>query len=173
MRGAFEWIREECRKILGIAVFFAVAFCLIVLANKLMVEGSSIQVTSFAKALIGGLIVAKILLIVDLLPFVDAFPDKPLIHNIVWKSFLYIAASLVFHYVEPLVELLLKGVGVASAHHQTLQAFKQPMFWANQIWVSLLLVLFVTMRELSRALGEGQFRRLFFGVGQDQREPIA
>jgi hypothetical protein len=37
------------------------------------------------------------------------------------------------------------------------------MFWANEIWVALLLVLFVTMRELSRALGNDQVRRLFFG----------
>jgi hypothetical protein len=173
MGGTLEWLREESRKVLGIAIFFAVAFCLIVLANKLMVEGSNIEVTSFAKAILGGLIVAKVLLVADLLPFINAFPDKPLIYNIVWKSLIYIAASLVFHYVEPVIESLLKGASLAAAHRQTLQAFSQPMFWANEIWVALLLVLFATMRELSRALGEGQFRRLFFGARQPQGEGIS
>ena len=172
MGGAFERLREECRKILGIAVFFAVLFCLIVLANKLLVEGSNVEVTSFAKAIIGGLLVAKVLLLVDLLPFVNAFPDKPLIYNIVWKSLLYIVASLVFHYVEPVIESLLQGESLVSAHHHALQAFTQPIFWANEIWVALLLVLFVTMRELSRALGQSELRRLFFGARQPQREVI-
>jgi hypothetical protein len=166
MHGALEWFKEEFRKVMGVAAFFAAAFCLIVLANKLMVEGSDIEVVSFATAIFGGLIVAKVLLIADLLPFVDAFRGKPLIYNIVWKSLIYITASLIFHYIEPLVKFLFTGASLAAAHHHAMQAFTHPMFWANEIWVAMLLVLFVTMRELSRALGKDQMRRLFFGGSQ-------
>jgi hypothetical protein len=149
--------------VLGIAAFFAVAFCLVVLANKLMVRGSDIEIVSFATAIVGGLIVAKVLLVVDLLPFVDAFPGKPLVYNISWKTSIYVAASLVFRYVEPLIKALFAGASGAAAHHHAVQEFTQPMFWANEIWIALLLVIFVTMQELSRALGKDKMRLLFFG----------
>ena len=32
--------------------------------------------------------------------FMNRFPDKPLIYNIVWKTFMYILATLVVRYVE-------------------------------------------------------------------------
>jgi hypothetical protein len=109
MHGALQWLKEEVPKMLGIAVFFAGAFCLVDLANKLMVRGSDVEVASFATAIVGGLIIAKVLLIVDLLLFVDAFPGKPLVYNIHWKTSLYVVASLVFRYVEPLLKSLFAG----------------------------------------------------------------
>jgi hypothetical protein len=138
MQGALARLMEELRKVLGIAVFFAVTFCLVVLANKLMVRGSDIQIVSFATAIVGGLIVAKVLLVVDLLPFVDAFPGKPLVYNIIWKTSIYVAASLVFRYIEPLIKSLFAGASLAAAHHHAVQEFTQPMFWANEIWIALL-----------------------------------
>lgn len=64
------------------AVFFSIGFCIIIIHDRLMTAGSGIQMAHFFRAFVGGLIVAKVLLSVDLLPFVHAFPNKPLIHNI-------------------------------------------------------------------------------------------
>jgi hypothetical protein len=37
------------------------------------------------------------------------------------------------------------------------------MFWANEIWIALLLMIFVTLQELNRALGKDKMRLIFFG----------
>ncbi len=163
MGGVVERIRKEVREILVTALFFSTGFCLIVLADRLAAAGSTMQVASFARAIVGGLIVAKVLILVDLLPLVHAFPDKPLIHNIAWKSTIYILASFVFRYAEPLIEELFRGKGAAAAHHHAIQQFAQSRFWASEIWVSVLLLIFVTMRELTRVVGRERVRLIFLG----------
>lgn len=163
MSQALARVKTEIRKLFAAALFFSTGFCLIVLADRLITRGSGIESAGFFRAVIGGLIVAKILLVVDLFPFVHAFPNKPLVHNIIWKGSLYIAASLVFRYLEPLLKSLFNGLDLMSAHHGALQEFALPRTWAVEIWLALLLVAFVTMQELSRVLGKDKMRVLFFG----------
>ena len=123
-----EKVKEEIRKVFVIGVFFAVGFCLIDLSDRLLTRGSGIQIASFATAIIGGLVVAKVLLIVDVFPFVHAFPAKPLIHNIIWKSSLYIGASIVFRYIEPLLKNLFRGMSFAAAQHSAIREVMSPRF---------------------------------------------
>jgi hypothetical protein len=170
MRGAFARVKEEVRGILVIAIFFSIGFCLIDLSDRLMTRGSGIEIASFARALFGGLIVAKILLIVDLLPFVHAFPEKPLIQNVAWKSSLYLAASLVFLYCEALIKHLFKGLGLVQSHSLAFSQFTLPKTWAMEIWLAMLLVAFVTMQELSHVIGREQLKHIFF---RRRSEPVA
>ena len=156
-------VKEEVRKILVAGTYFAIGFSLIIVADRLLLRGSNIEIAGFARAIVGGLIVAKVLLIVDLFPFVHAFPDKPLIHNIVWKSSLYVAASIVFTYLEPLIKSLFHGAGIVNAHHAALDKLTLPRTWAIEIWLAMLLVAFVTLQELTRVLGKERMRVLFFG----------
>ena len=158
-----EWFKKELRQYIGSAIFFAGAFCLIVLANKLMVAGSKVQVASFARAIIGGLIVAKLLFFVDLIPGVDAFRGKPLIYNMLWKTPIYTAMSLVYRYLEPVIGSVVAGVSVAEAHAQAAEEFTHPTFWAIEVWLVALFAVFVMMRELTLALGKDKVRLLFFG----------
>jgi hypothetical protein len=163
MTGAFARIKEEVRRILAAALFFSTGFCMILVADRLITRGSGIELVSFARALIGGLIVAKILMVVDLLPFVRAFHGKPLVHNVLWKSSIYIAGSLVFLYLEPLVRNLWHGMTLASAHRSALEEFTLPRTWATEIWFLMLLVVFVSLQEMARVLGKERFRLMFLG----------
>ena len=94
-----------------ITVFFAIGFSILVLHTRPLTEGWRIQAAPFARANISGLIVAKVLTTVDLLPFVHAFQERPLVHNIAWKSSLYIAASVLVLYIDPFVKGLIKSEG--------------------------------------------------------------
>jgi len=163
MPRAVAKLKEELRKVLVTALFFATGFCLIIVAERLFTRGSSIEVAGFARALIGGLIVAKVLLLVDMIPFVNAFPHKPLIHNIVWKSTLYISASVVFVYLEPFVKHLFKGLGLLASHALAWQELMRPRTGAIMIFLLMLLVAFVTMREISRVVGRDELKQMFFG----------
>jgi hypothetical protein len=163
MRRTLERLEIEIRKILGAALFFAVAACLVVSTDKLLVWGSDLRTVSFIAAIVAGLIIAKVMLVVDLLPFVDAYPHKPLVYNIAWKAPVYIAAVLVFRYTEHVVHHLFSGASLAAASSQAMQPFAQPAFWANAIWLAVLFLVFLTTRELSRALGKDKMRLLFLG----------
>lgn len=163
MAGIASRLEEEVRNILIVAVYFSVGFCLILFADRLITRGTGVELASFFQAALGGLIVAKVLLIVDVLPFVHAFPSRPLVLNIVWKSSLYIAASLMFRYIEPFIKYVVKGMGLWAANSAVLEEFATPRFWAIEIWLAMLLVVFVTMQELTRVMGKERMRLMFFG----------
>jgi hypothetical protein len=146
-----------------VAVFFALASCLVVFSDKLLVWGSQIKTATFATAIVAGLIIAKVLLLVDMLPFVDAFPDRPLMYNIAWKAPIYVTAVLAFRYLERLIHHLFAGEGIAAASTLALQPFTQPTFWATGIWIVVLFLVFLAARELSRILGKDRMRLIFFG----------
>jgi hypothetical protein len=156
-------LKQEVGKFLATALFFSTGFCLILVAERLVTRGSGIEVAGFFQALYGGFIVAAVLRVVDALPFVHPFPDKPLIYNIVWKSSLYIAASLVYRYVKPLVKYLFQGMSFPAASSGALHEFMLTRRWAIEIWLAMLLVVYVTMQELARVIGPDQLKDMFFG----------
>lgn len=156
-------IKQEVGKFLATALFFSTGFCLVLIATRLVIRGSGIEVASFLQALSGGLIVAALLRVVDSLPCVDAFLDKPLIHNIVWKSSLYVLASLVYQYMKPLVKYLFQGQNLPAAASSAWQEFMGARHWAIEIWVAMLLVVYVTVMEMIRVMGTEKMNDMLFG----------
>lgn len=163
MPGAVAKVKEEVRKILVAALFFSTGFCLIHVSNRLLTEGSHVELASLSRAIFGGLIVAKVLASVDVLPFVHAFPGRPLVQNIVWKSSLYLAGGVIFLYIEPFVKNLFRGAGLFLSNSRAWQELMLPRTWATLIWVAMLLAVFVTLKELGRLVGNDQLKYMFFG----------
>jgi hypothetical protein len=171
MSGIVAKAKEEFRKILVVAAFFSAGFILIHISNRLLTEGSHVQIATLTRAIVGGLIVAKVLLSVDLLPFVHAFPGKPLLNNIVWKSSLYIAGGVIFLYIEPFLKNLLKGAGLFVSYSRAWEELMLPRTWATVIWVAMLMLVFVTLKELSRVIGKDQLKHMVFGRRGKLAEP--
>jgi hypothetical protein len=164
-------LKEEGRKVLVTAVFFTIGLCVIILHDRLLTQGTGFQSVSFARAFIGGLIVAKVLLSVDLLPFVDAFPHKPMIYNIGWKTLLYSVGAVFFLYAEPFLKHLVRGAGFYPAHAHAWHQLMLPRTGSTVMWVVVLLLVFVTMKEMSRVVGKDQLKYMFFGTkGQPTTE---
>ena len=71
----------------------------------LLLEGTEVSPSSSIKIAVAALILGKAVLLADMLPIINRFPHKPLIHNIVWKTLIYLLLSLVIHYLERLIEV--------------------------------------------------------------------
>jgi hypothetical protein len=91
-------IKDEVRELLPLTIFFLIAFHIIVLSRALMLDEFGVKVSARAGATVGALLVAKVVLLADLLPFINRFPEKPLIYNVVWKTVTYWLAASVVHY---------------------------------------------------------------------------
>jgi hypothetical protein len=163
--------KEELRKILVVAVFFSAGFCLIHVSNRLLTEGSSVEIATLARAIFGGLIVAKVLMSVDLLPFVNAFPGRPLAQNVAWKSSLYVAGGVIFLYFEPFMKNVFRGAGLLASHSRAWQELMLPRTWATVIWVAMLMAVFVTLKEISRVVGKDKLKHMVFGRAGKRAEP--
>ena len=153
-------------------LFFFVTFQLLALTRALMLKQYGINVTMFVTATIGSLVAAKVVVLADLLPFINRFPGRPLIWNVVWKTLIYLMASFVLHYLEELFHFYRKTGDIVSANRAMLQEVVWTRFWLIQIWLTVLLLVFCTMGELVRALGRDRMRELFFGVsGKSAPQP--
>ena len=144
-------------------IFFFIAFHLIALTRSLMQQEYGIQASTVMNATIGALVVAKVVLLADLIPLVNRFPNKPLAWNIVWKTVIYLLASIVVVYLERLWEFHGKYGSVAAANSHMVEELVWPHFVAEMIWMTVLFLLYCTLRELSRVLGGRRMRALFLG----------
>jgi hypothetical protein len=108
--------------------------------------------------------IAKVILIVDLLPLARAFGNRPLIVPAAWRTLIYVAVAVLFVYLEHIIPLvLLRHHSLAEAHRIMFLDVVWSRFLALLIWLAVLFFLFAAGQELSRAIGKGQLRHLFIG----------
>jgi len=157
-----ESIKQAYLHILPPALFFLIAFGLLFATQQLISREYGVTMPGFGVAVVGALLVGKVLLILDKLPLIDKFPDKPLIYNIVWKSGIYFLASLLVRCLKEVVPLLLQHKNWASAWAQYVNTSVWPEFWLIQMWLAVLFLVYCSLRELVRVLGRDRLVRLFF-----------
>lgn len=170
MASIVERIKHEIREVIPPAIFFFVAFQTISLTRSLMLEEYGITASSFAAATVAALVVAKVILILDLVPAINRYPDKPLIYNVAWKTMLYVLAALLVRYLEHLFDFYRQQGSLVAAHRHLMAELVWPHFWAVQIWLLVLLFLYCALRELIRSLGRDRVIEMFFGVSGTTRK---
>lgn len=163
MNSIVSRVKHELFEVIPPAIFFFVAFQVIAFTRALMLKEYGIEVSTFMAATVGALIVAKVVLIVDLLPIVNRFPEKPLIYNVVWKTAIYMIAALLVRYLEHLIPFIRRYGDLALANSHLLEEVVWPHFWAIQIWLLVLFFAYCSIRELVRVLGRERVRQMFLG----------
>jgi hypothetical protein len=113
----------------------------------------------YVSILVASAVVAKILLIIDHMPFIEPFHRKPLIYNIIWKTGLYSLSALIVRFLDRLIPIMLKG----HSFQDFIAIVHWPLFWAISVWYCLLFFVFVIFRELIYTVGISKVRRIFFG----------
>lgn len=156
-------LKEEVRELIPPAIFFLVALHAVAFVRVLMLKGTGIAVGTSLTVTIGALILAKAVLIADLLPFINRYPDKPLAYNVAWKTAIYLMVAMMVHYLERLIHFWHATGGLVAGNEKLIAEVIWPHFWAIQIFLLILILMYCTMRELVRVIGEDKVRRLFFG----------
>jgi len=156
-------IKNLYLEVLPPTIFFFIAFSLILATKMLMLSQYGIPWTGFGEAIIGALLVGKVVLVVDKLPFVNRFPEHPLIYNTIWKSVIYILAAGFIHYLTQIVPMLVNHEGLIEANRHLIGETVWSRFWLIQMWLAVLLLIYCAMRELIRVVGRDRFIQMFFG----------
>jgi hypothetical protein len=164
MKKIWPFLKKEFLELLPPTVFFFIAIGLLMLTKRLILQQYGIGFSDFAAVLIGALIVGKVVLIADALPFINKFPEKPLIYNVVWKTIIYVLAAFLVRLAEHLVPLIIKHGSFREAIAHLADEIVWPHFWIIYLWLSVLLFVYCALRELIRAIGRDQVLRLFFGT---------
>ncbi len=157
-------IKEEFIAMLPPTIFFFVALHIVALIRVLMLKGTGLAAMTSVSILVAALILGKAVLIADMLPFINRYPEKPLIYNVAWKTSIYLLMSALIHYLERLFDFARQAGGIVAGNEKLLAEIVWPHFWAIQIVLLVLIGMYVTMREIARALGGDKLRQMFFGT---------
>ncbi len=128
-----------------------------------MIKAAGIAPLSTISIAVSALILGKAVLIADMLPVINRYPDKPLIYNVAWKTGIYLLVSLFIHYLERLYDFSRQAGGLIAGNDKLLAEIVWPHFWAVQIVLFIMVLTYCTTRELVRVLGKERAMRMFFG----------
>lgn len=163
-------IKEEMLSVIPAIIFFLITFNLIVFTDNLLLRHTQTPAFSYGVATLAALIAGKFLLLVNTLPFVNAFPKKPLIYNILWKFFLYGSLAVLFRIADLLIHLSLelKNSNLVYAHLQI--KLISPIFWALNVWLVMLFLIYVVTCEFVYVLGKKEVINILFYRNREQSQ---
>jgi hypothetical protein len=163
MHKIFEKVKEEFFAVLPPTIFFFVTLHIVTFIRVLMARGSHFEPLSTISIAVAALILGKAVLISDMLPPINRYPNKPLEYNIAWKTAIYVLTAGIIHYLERLIDFSRQAGGIVAGNEKLLAEIVWPHFWAIQIILFILILVYCTTRELVRVIGKEKMLRLFFG----------
>ncbi|MEI7996107.1 MAG: hypothetical protein WCH01_14520 [Methylococcaceae bacterium] len=159
-------IKEEFYAMLPPTIFFFISLHLVVLIRVLMLKGTGITLGTTASVTVSALILGKAVVIADMLPIINRYPNKPLAYNVGWKTLLYALIASLVHYLERLIDFWREAGSFIAGNEKLLALIVWPHFWAIQIVLVMLITMYCTISEIGRVIGGDKMRHLFFGPRQ-------
>lgn len=156
-------LKHELMEMIPPTLYFLVILHIVAIMRALISRGYDVTLPTSISVTIAALILGKSVLIANLLPFINRFPEKPLIWNIGWKTAIYTLVALAVHYLEHLYEYWKEAPGLVAANRTLLANLNWPHFWAIQILLVTLIAIYCVIAELVRVIGRDKFMAMFFG----------
>jgi len=157
-------IKEEFLEMIPPTIYFFVILHIIAFVRVLMTKNTGLPLPTSVSITVAALVLGKSVVIAELLPFINRYPEKPLIWNVCWKTTIYFFVALFIHYLEHLYGFWKEAPGVVAANQKLFAVIVWPHFWAIQILLALLIVMYCVMCELVRVIGADKMKAMFFGA---------
>jgi len=139
-----------------------VALHIVAFVRVLMLKGTGISPLGSVSVAVAALILGKAVLIADMLPMINRFPNKPLIYNVAWKTLIYLLVATLIHYGAP-CRFLAASWRPCGRQRKIAGGNRVAHFWAIRIILLVLIVMYCTMHELVRVIGKEKVLWIFFG----------
>src|SRR5262245_7490702 len=156
-----QTVKEEIRVVLLTTLYFATWLVLLVFLKKLILEQYQIEFTGLSLALIGALIVAKVVLVLEHVSLGQWINRHPSAVDVAVRTLLYAIGVLVVLLLEKAFESRHEAGGFGPALLNVFQHRDIPHVWANTIVVACALLVFNVLAVLRRQLGQESLFRSF------------
>jgi hypothetical protein len=169
MKRFITWLAREFWEAVPIAGFFFVGFVIVLLIIKLSLAQYSIQTAALSRALIGALIAAKVVLILDNTGIARSFRKYPRIVPVLFKTGIYAMCVVLLRYLELALDLRRHPAESAVLPNLVNGGFARLL--AATLGVAMVFAVYFILAEIGEHLGSGVLWNLFFGGGAARETP--
>jgi hypothetical protein len=152
---------------LKIALYLALFFGAFTSYRRLILAEYHISYGEYGISLIKALVLAKVIMLGDVLRLGRRLEDRPLIFPAIYQTVVFTLWVVLFSIVESALRGLLHGKGLAGGLDELIGKGMYELL-AGCLVVFFALIPFFAFREMERVLGKGRIHELFFrgGIGQ-------
>jgi hypothetical protein len=153
---------EELWRIIPIALFFLIGFTLVLLVVKLSLAEYSIEISTVSRAVLGALIAAKVVLILNRTPLARSLATYPRILPVIARTIFYGVAFIFLALAERAVEQRHEHGGLAGSISFVAQHTDMHRLMALSVGVALVFAVYFILADIAEYLGPGVLIKLFF-----------
>jgi hypothetical protein len=150
-------------------IYLALVFAAFTQYRRFVLAAHGITYTNYWVAVIEALILAKVVMIGDVIRLGRRLEHKPLIYSTLLKTVVFSLFVGVFTIIEHMIKSLLKGEGLTGGLIALLGKGNHELL-AGCLVVLVTFIPFFAFRELGRVLGEGKIWALFFRKGEHKSQ---
>lgn len=163
MNAIFKRLKHLFDEMLPPTVYFFIVLNIVALVRGLMALHSGVSMPGYASIAIAALILGKAVVIADNLPFINRYPNHPLIWNVAWKSAIYQVIAIAIHLLERLWDHWHVGMGLIETIDAVFSKVEWPRFWALNILLALFILMYCVWNEFARLIGRDKIKRMLYG----------
>lgn len=157
----FAKLQHEIKAVGLTTLYFAVWLAALAFIKHLILEEYQIEFVGFTAALIGALVLAKVVLVLELVPLADWLSDRPAWVDLVLRTALYSLGVLVVLLIEKAFEGRHEQGGFIAALFAVFRHADMPHVWTNAIVLSGALLAYNATNIVRLHLGEEGWRAVF------------
>jgi hypothetical protein len=162
-----EKLKHELKSVILVTLFFAAWIGVFMGLKVLILEDYQIRFGSFSAVMIGALILAKVVLILEHVPLGAWLRNKPVLVDVVLRTLLYASGTLVVMLLEKAFESRHEQGGFGPALMKVFQHRDMPHVWANTICLSGALLFYNLLSALERHFGTGGLAGVFLSPARN------
>lgn len=152
-----SFIKHEASEVLFATIYFAVCFLTIAFLKALFLKEYNIAFYGYSGALIGALIVAKVLVVMKATTIGKRFKTKKIIYHVLYQSVVYTFWVFVVVALEHLFHIINKSNGFSHL----VEEIDMHLILAKSLCVFISFLIYHIFQEINNHLGEGVLRELF------------
>lgn len=157
-----QTLKHELKKIGSLSLFFFIGFGYILLMMKLLLKEYEINTYVLSKAIIGALVAAKAVAIMDVTPWVNRFHQSPRYIQVLYKTFLYTLTVLVLGAIEHIFHAYKETKAIGSAIATFIETRNLSQFLAITLCIGVVFLFHNILGEIDSYMGKGKLKKFFF-----------
>jgi hypothetical protein len=161
---------EEIKSIMRTAAYFAIVFILMMVMKSLNLREYNIEFSGMSQAIIGALIMAKVIILMELISLGKWVQKQPPVVDVILRTLLYTLGVLIVIVLEKAFEKRHEVHGFGNAISSVIYHRDIYHVWATTIGAAASIFIYNAFSIVQRKLGKHGLTRLFFSTPLNQVE---